>query len=174
MSIDLRYPVGRFSPVVETTEVIEAAIRGIESLPAAMRAAVDGLTDQHLERPYRAGGWTIRQVVHHVADSHMNGLVRTKLALTENNPTIKPYDETAWAQLADVRLPIDISLTIIDGIHRRWVHVLRSLGPEQFGRTFVHPEHGQTMTIGYQVQDYGWHGRHHVAHITTLRQREGW
>lgn len=174
MSIDPRYPLGPFSPTLETTDVIEAAIRDIESLPAAMRAAVNGLTDEHLERSYRPEGWTIRQVVHHVADSHMNGLIRTKLALTENNPTIKPYDETAWAQLADARLPIDTSLSIIDGVHRRWVHVLRSLAPEQLGRTFVHPEHGQTMRIGYQVQDYAWHGRHHVAHITTLRQREGW
>jgi len=116
----------------------------------------------------------VRQVVHHVADSHMNGLTRTKLALTEDNPTIKPYDEAAWAELADTRLPIDISLTIIDGIHRRWVQVLRSLSAEQFERTFVHPEHGRTMTIGYQAQDYGWHSRHHVAHVTALRQREGW
>jgi hypothetical protein len=174
MSIDPRYPVGPFRPSGETTDVIDAAISDIGSLPEALRAAVHGLTDEHLERPYRLGGWTIRQVVHHVADSHMNGLIRTKLALTENNPTIKPYDETAWAQLADVSLPIGISLTIIDGVHRRWVHVLRSLAPEQFGRAFVHPEHGQTMRIGYQVQDYAWHGRHHVAHITALRQREGW
>ena len=174
MTIDLRYPVGRFTPRAETTDVIDAAIHDIESLPAALRAAVSGLSDQQLETPYRPGGWTVRQVVHHVADSHMNGLTRTKLALTEDNPTIKPYDEAAWAELADARLPIDSSLTIIDGIHRRWVQVLRSLSAEQFGRTFVHPEHGKTMTIGYQVQDYGWHSRHHVAHVTALRQREGW
>lgn len=174
MTIDLRYPVGRFNPGAETTDVIDAAIHDIESLPAALRAAVSGLSDQQLDTPYRPGGWTVRQVVHHVADSHMNGLTRTKLALTEDNPTIKPYDEAAWAELADTRLPIDISLTIIDGIHRRWVQVLRSLSAEQFERTFVHPEHGRTMTIGYQAQDYGWHSRHHVAHVTALRQREGW
>lgn len=174
MNIDLRYPVGPFKPLAETTAVIESAIRDIASLPAALRAAVSGLSDQQLDTPYRPDGWTVRQVVHHVADSHMNGLTRTKLALTEDNPTIKPYDEAAWAKLADTRLPIDISLTIIDGIHQRWVQVLRSLGAEQLGRTFVHPEHGRTMTIGYQVQDYGWHSRHHVAHVTALRQREGW
>jgi len=174
MNIDLRYPLGPFNPVPENANVIAAAIRDIESLPASLRAAVNGLTDPQLDTPYRPGGWTVRQVVHHVADSHMNGLTRTKLALTEDNPTIKPYDEGAWAQLADAGLPIAISLPLIDGIHTRWVQVLRSLAPEQFQRTFVHPEHGQTMTIGYQAQNYGWHGRHHVAHITALRQREGW
>jgi hypothetical protein len=174
MSTDLRYPVGPFSPVAETTGVISAAIRDIESLPASLRNAVDGLNEAQLDTPYRPGGWTVRQVVHHVADSHMNGLTRTKLALTEANPTIKPYDEAAWALLADARLPISISLPIIDGIHARWVRVLQSLTPEQLQRTFVHPEHGQTMTLGYQVQNYGWHSRHHVAHITALRQREGW
>ena len=174
MSIDLRFPVGPFSAVAETTDVIDGAIHDIESLPATLRAAVNGLTDQQLDTPYRPGGWTVRQLVHHVADSHSNGMTRTKLALTEDNPTIKPYDEAAWAELADTRLPIDLSLTILDGVHRRWVQVLRSLSPGQFARTFVHPEHGLTMTIGYQVQNYGWHSRHHVAHITALRQRQGW
>ena len=174
MNTDLRYPVGPFRAVPETADVISAAIRDIESMPAALRAAVSGLTDRQLDTPYRPGGWTVRQVVHHVADSHMNGLTRTKLALTEHDPTIKPYDEGAWALLADCRLPIDVSIPIIDGIHTRWVQVLRSITPEQFQRTFVHPEHGQRMTIAYQVQNYGWHSRHHVAHITALRQREGW
>lgn len=174
MNIDLRYPIGPFNPVAETTEAIDAAVRDIEALPVALRAAIAGLSDRQLDTPYRPAGWTVRQVVHHVADSHMNGFTRTKLAITETNPTIKPYDEAKWATLADTRLPIDISLTIIDGIHQRWVQVLRSLGAEQFGRTFVHPEHGRTMTVGYQAQDYGWHGRHHVAHVTALRQREGW
>ena len=174
MSIDLRYPIGPFTPVADFTDLTGAAIRDIESLPAALRAAVEGLTDWQLETPYRPGGWTVRQVVHHLADSHINGFTRTKLALTEDNPTIKPYDERAWANIVDSRLPIDVSLTIIDGVHRRWVEVLRSLTAEQLGRTFVHPEQGQTMTIGYQVQNYAWHSRHHVAHITALREREGW
>jgi len=174
MNTDLRYPLGPFSPIAETADVITAAILEIESLPTALRAAVRGLGDPRLDTPYRPGGWTVRQLVHHIADSHMNGLIRTKLALTEANPTIKPYDEAAWAELSDARLPLEVSLGIIDGVHVRWVRVLQSLTPDQLQRTFVHPEHGQTMTIAYQVQNYGWHSRHHVAHITALRQREGW
>jgi hypothetical protein len=171
---DLRYPIGPFTDVTATPGVVTAAIADIERLPEQLRAAVAGLGDIQLDTPYRPGGWTVRQVVHHVADSHMNGLIRTKLAVTEQNPTIKPYDENAWAQLADMWMPIDVSLGIIDGLHARWVQVLRSLTPEQLHRTFVHPEHGRTMTIGYQVQNYAWHSRHHVAHIASLRQREGW
>jgi hypothetical protein len=174
MTVDLRYPVGQFAPMMATADVVTAAVTDIEQMPARLRAAVADFTDGQLDTPYRPGGWTVRQVVHHVADSHMNGLIRTKLALTEDNPTIKPYDENAWARLADVWLPIDTSLDIIDGVHVRWVQVLRSLTPEQLERTFVHPQHGQTMTIGYQAQNYGWHSRHHVGHITALRQREGW
>jgi len=174
MSSDLRYPVGSFTPIAETPGATETALRDIETLPVRLRAAVEGLNDRQLDTAYRPGGWTVRQVVHHIADSHMNGFIRTKLALTESNPTIKPYDEAAWARLPDAGLPIEISLPIIDGIHTRWVLVLRSLTPDQQQRTFVHPEHGQTMTIAYQVQNYGWHGRHHVGHITALRQRQGW
>src|SRR3954463_12454077 len=174
MNLDLRYPVGIFTPATETADVISAAVRDIEALPAKLRVAVGGLNDRQLDTPSRAGGWTVRQVVHHVADSHMNGFARTKLALTEANPVIKPYDENAWERLADARLPIEVSLPIIDGIHTRWLTVLRDLAPEQFSRTFVHPHHDQTMTIGSHVQNYAWHSRHHVAHITALRQREGW
>lgn len=174
MGVDLRYPVGTFTAVAETTAVMSASIDVIEALPVSLRAAVLGLSDGQLDTPYRPGGWTVRQVVHHIADSHMNGMIRTKLALTEPAPTIKPYDENAWAQLADMRLPIAISLPIIDGVHTRWVEVLRSLTSDLLQRTFVHPEHGQTMTVGYQVQLYAWHCRHHVAHITALREREGW
>src|SRR3954468_16731751 len=174
MNVDLRYPIGIFTPAAERDGVISAAIGEIEALPANVRAAVQGLNDRQLDTPYRAGGWTVRQVVHHIADSHMNGFARTKLALTEANPVIKPYDENAWSRLADARLPIEVSLPIIDGIHTRWLMVLRDLAPEQFSRTFVHPHHDQTVTIGYQVQNYAWHSRHHVAHMTALRQREGW
>lgn len=166
--------MGPFSPASETPAVITASINDIEAMPTTLRAAVQALSDPQLDTPYRPGGWTVRQVVHHVADSHMNGMIRTKLALTESNPAIKPYDEEAWALLADARLPIDVSLTIVDAVHLRWVRVLRSLTPEQLQRTFVHPQRGQTMTIGYQIQDYGWHSRHHVAHIIALRQRQGW
>ena len=174
MNADLRYPIGPFEAGEEAPVITRAAIDVIGALPAQLRAAVAGLTDRQLDTEYRPQGWTVRQVVHHVADSHMNGMIRTKLALTEATPTIKPYDESAWALLADMRLPIDVSLPLIDGVHRRWVEVLRSLTPEQLRRTFVHPEHGRAMTIGYQVQHYAWHCRHHVAHITALRQRQGW
>jgi hypothetical protein len=174
MAMDLRYPIGPFTPVADTTDVLSTAIADIEQLPNTLRAAVHDLSDAQLDSPYRPGGWTVRQVVHHVADSHVNALIRLKLALTEDNPTIKPYDENAWAQLADMQLPIDVSLTLIDQVHARWLAVLRALQPVQWQRTFVHPEHGKTMTLGYHAQNYGWHSRHHVAHITTLRQREGW
>jgi hypothetical protein len=174
MGSDLRYPVGVFTPVAETPDATEMALRDIEILPVTLRAALDGLNDHQLDTAYRPDGWTVRQVVHHLADSHMNGFIRTRLALTESNPTIKPYDEAAWARLADGSLPIEVSLPIIDGIHTRWAVVLRSLTADQQHRTFVHPEHGQTMTLAYQVQNYGWHGRHHVGHINALRERQGW
>lgn len=171
---DLRYPIGPFTPRADTAEVLAAAVADIEQLPINLRHAVRGLTDARLDSPYRPGGWTVRQVVHHVADSHVNALIRLKLALTEDNPTIKPYDENAWAKLADTQLPIEVSLTLIDQVHTRWLAVLRALEPPQWQRTFVHPEHGKTMTLGYHAQNYGWHSRHHVAHITALRLREGW
>ena len=174
MTDDLRYPVGRFTPAADTPDAIASAVADIERLPARLRDAVRGLTDRQLDTPYRPGGWTVRQVVHHVGDSHMNGLIRMKLALTEENPTIKPYDENAWSQLADMTLPVDVSLALIEQLHARWVAVLQALTSAQLQRTFVHPEHRKTMTVAYHVQNYGWHSRHHVAHITALRQREGW
>ena len=171
---DLRYPIGPFTPLGDTAEVLAAAVADIERLPISLRNAVRGLTDAQLDSPYRPGGWTVRQVVHHVGDSHLNALIRLKLALTEDHPTIKPYDENAWAQLADMQLPIEVSLTLLEQVHTRWLAVLRVLTPAQWQRTFVHPEHGKTMTLGYHTQNYGWHSRHHVAHITALRHREGW
>ena len=174
MTNDLRYPVGPFTPVEPTVDVIARATEEIARLPTELRAAVNGLDDQQLDTPYRPDGWTVRQVVHHVADSHMNGMIRTKLALTEDNPTIKPYDENAWAQLPDMALPIDVSLVLLDQVHARWVAVLRSLTARQLHRTFVHPEHGRTTTLAYHIQNYDWHSRHHVAHITALRRRNGW
>lgn len=145
----------------------------VEQLPAELRAAIAGLSDEQIDTPYREGGWTIRQVVHHLADSHSNGYTRLKLALTEDSPTIKPYEENAWAQLADSRLPLEVSLPIIEGIHRRWIVLWRVMTPEQFERKFVHPEHGP-VTTDWLLGLYGWHGRHHVAHITRLRERMGW
>jgi hypothetical protein len=174
MTVDLSYPVGRFDfQAVRTADTRRAAIDDIASLPAKMRQAVSGLTDARLDTPYRPGGWTVRQLVHHVADSHMNGFIRTKLALTEDNPTIKPYAQDAWAALPDTRLPIELSLSILDAVHQRWATVIRSLNDSHFARTFVHPENG-LMTIDTQIHQYGWHSRHHVAHVTGVRQREGW
>jgi hypothetical protein len=174
MPVDLSYPVGRFDRAAPRSAASRrAAIEDIATLPAKMRNAVNGLGDARLDTPYRPGGWTVRQLVHHVADSHMNGLIRTKLALTEDNPTIKPYNQDAWAALPDVRLPIDVSLSILDAVHERWTAICRSLSDADFARTFVHPEMGQ-LTLDSQIHLYGWHSRHHVAHVTGLRQREGW
>ena len=174
MTVDLSYPVGRFDRnATRTAESRRAALDDLAGLPARMREAVHGLTDAQLDTPYRPGGWTVRQLVHHVADSHMNGLIRMKLALTEENPTIKPYDQEAWASLPDARLPIAVSLSILDAVHERWTTVNRSLADADFARTFVHPDLGP-LTIDTHVHLYGWHSRHHVAHVTGLRQREAW
>lgn len=173
-TVDLSHPLGRFDRhAARTADSRRAAIEDIAALPARMRDAVTGLADAQLDTPYRPGGWTVRQLVHHVADSHMNGFIRTKLALTEQNPTIKPYDQDAWARLADARLPIAVSLSILDAVHERWTAVCRSVADADFARTFVHPEMGQ-LTLDSQIHLYGWHSRHHVAHVTGLRQRKGW
>ena len=157
---------------------VDPAIRGsaidaIAQLPVRLRAAVEGLSEPQLDTPYRPGGWTVRQVVHDVADSHLNAFVRLKLALTEPAPTIKPYDQDDWAKLPDMRLPIDPSLAILDGVHARWATLLRAAAPRQFSLTFNHPEIGD-MTLEGHLHMYGWHSQHHIAHITSLRQREGW
>jgi hypothetical protein len=172
---ELRFPVGRFAAAGESTPAVRAAaVADIAALPVRMRAAVTGLGDIQLDTPYRPGGWTVRQVVHHVADSHMHGLTRIKLALTEDTPTIKPYDENAFAALADMRLPIEPSLHLLDGLHARWVAVYDGMTDEQFARSFFHPELAETITLEWHAQMYAWHSRHHVAHITALRKREGW
>jgi hypothetical protein len=171
---DLRFPIGEFvMPTPVTSKLRADAIAAIAELPVKMRDAVRGLSEAQLDTPYRPGGWTVRQVVHHVPDSHLNAYVRVKLALTEDNPTIKPYDQDAFAGLPDQRLPIDVSLSLLDSLHARWVVVLKALTPQQFARPLYHPEIG-AITIDYQVQTYGWHSQHHVAHITRLREREGW
>jgi uncharacterized damage-inducible protein DinB len=173
---DLRYPIGHFSYTGEIPEEQRAAWIGeIRRLPADLREAVRGLSAEQLGTPYREGGWTVRQVVHHLADSHMNSLTRFKLTLTEENPTIKPYREAAWAELADaVTLPVETSLQLLDALHERWIVLLESLSAEDYQRTFFHPESGQTVKLDYNVGIYAWHGRHHVAHITSLRERMGW
>ncbi len=172
---DPRYPIGRFTPDQNPTPEIRARHIGeIAAQPARMRQATSGLTPQQLNTPYREGGWTLRQVIHHVPDSHLNAYIRCKLALTEDTPTIKPYDEAAWARLKDSELtPIEVSLSLFDAVHARWVTLLRSLKPEDFQRQFNHPESG-TRTVDWLVALYDWHGNHHVAHITSLREQMKW
>ena len=173
---DLRYPIGKFDPSAPITEQSRtSAIWDLAQLPEKLRAAVNGLSDAQLDTPYRPDGWTVRQLVHHCADSHLNAFTRVRLALTEDNPTIKPYLEQRWAELSDSRtLAIEPSLQILDGVQARLVALLRSLEGAQFARTVVHPEHGRTMSIDVLTALYGWHSRHHVRHITALREREGW
>ncbi len=173
---DPRYPIGRPEVVEELTpERRQELIGAIEEAPRRLRAAVEGLTDAQLDTPYREGGWTVRQVVHHVPDSHLNSYVRFRLALTEDEPTIKPYSEKAWSELPDARtLPIEPSLRVLEGLHRRWAALLRAMTPEQFARGFIHPEHGRRQSLDQALQVYAWHGRHHTAHITSLRERRGW
>jgi hypothetical protein len=172
---DLRYPIGKFKLDAPTApEQREELITQIEQTPSRLRAAVKGLSDQQLDTPYRPEGWTVRQVAHHVPDSHLNAYVRFKLALTEDEPTIKPYAEDRWAQLADTQTtPVEVSLAMLDSLHDRWVRLLRSLQSEDWKRTFRHPEMG-VMNLEKTLALYSWHGRHHVAHITYLRERNGW
>jgi hypothetical protein len=171
---DLRYPTGKRVPrASHTAESRAAAIKKIAETPAKLRKAVTGLTEAHLDTPYRPGGWTVRQLVHHVADSHMNAYIRTRLALTEENPPVKPYDEAKWAELADAKtLPIAGSLAIIEALHERWVHLIHSLPADQLERTMHHPEHGK-ISLDALLEIYAWHGPHHTAHVTELRRREG-
>lgn len=173
---DLRYPIGPFVvPDAITEEQLLAWIHDIAELPSQLRQAVEGLNEQQLNTPYREGGWTVRQVVHHLADSHMNSYIRFKLALTEDTPTIKPYDEGRWAEILDAReLPLEPSLQLLEGLHERWVTMLRSLEEDQLHRTFIHPESGQTIRLELNIGIYAWHGKHHTAHITSLRERNAW
>ena len=166
---DLRYPIGQFSfPNATTAAERQSWIREIAIAPRQLRAAVANLSQEQLDTPYRPGGWTVRQVVHHVPDSHMNAFIRLKLALTEDQPVIKPYDEARWAVLADAALPIDPSLDLLDAVHIRWVALLESMTDLDFERTFVHPASGAWRLDQYLAQ-YAWHGRHHTAHILSVR-----
>ncbi len=173
--MDLQYPIGRFEwSGVNSDDDRKHYIEEIEQTPARLRAAVRGLSDAQLDTPYRPGGWTVRQVVHHLPDSHMNSYVRFRLALTEDAPTVKPYDEGRWAELADARTaPIEISLALLESLHARWVLLLRGFKPDDFAREFRHPEMGM-VSLDRNLAIYAWHGRHHVAHITSLRERMGW
>jgi len=171
----LRYPVGRFqAPAAITTSHRAAWIREIENLPAELKQSVAGLTDTQLDTSYRPGGWTVRQVVHHLPDSHLNSYQRFRLALTEETPQIRPYLEAAWAELEDARTaPIKFSLILLEGLHARWTMLLKALGDAEFARTFKHTEWGE-IRLDWTLGLYAWHCRHHVAHITQLREREGW
>jgi len=172
---DLRYPIGKYEQQPFSAKQLKEWSIDIQFLPQHLENAVLNLDEAQLERPYRDGGWTIRQVVHHVADSHMNAYIRFKLALTEDNPTIKPYDEGAWANLADTKIvPINISLTLLHALHVRWMEVVQSIKEEEWNRTVFHPEHQKVMTLWYLLGSYAWHGRHHTAHIISLRERNGW
>nr|WP_249435767.1 putative metal-dependent hydrolase [Paenibacillus sp. Marseille-Q4541] len=172
---DLRYPIGqeKLDPVNDAN--LKEWIQNINLLPQKLKEAVNNLSEEQLNTPYRPDGWNVRQVVHHVADSHMNCFIRFKLALTENNPTIRPYEETLWAELPDAKSePIDSSLNIIEGLHTRWIILLNSLMPEDFNRTFYHPGSQKTLTLGECVRLYSWHSLHHTSHITSLRERMNW
>ncbi len=171
---DPRYPIGKFEV---PTEIDAAKRKGwiatIAATPANLRSAVSGLTDEQLDTPYREGGWTVRQVVHHVADSHMNSFIRFKLALTEETPHIKPYDENEWVKTPDGRDPVEVSLRLLDALHSRWISLLNGLSETDFKRAFFHPDHGP-IPLDIATALYAWHGAHHVAHVTELRKQSGW
>ncbi len=167
----LRYPIGKFIvPETYTTGNLQQWRTDIKELPALIKSAVAGLTDEQLETPYRPGGWTIRQVVHHLADSHTNSIIRFKWALTEDNPTIKAYHEDRWAQLADYKLPIEPSLIMLDGIHARLTALFDSFTDDNWNRSFVHPETGATIFLKRNLALYSWHGLHHLAHIELAKR----
>ena len=174
MVTDLRYPIGQFTYRGPSTHEQRANwIDEIGVAPAQLRRAVQGLTDSQLDTPYRPGGWTVRQVTHHVPDSHLNAYVRMKLTLTEDRPTIKPYEEKRWAELPDARMPIEPSLQLLDALHQRWVTLLRAVDDAGWSRRLYHPEAGE-LDLAHLLGMYAWHGKHHVAHITSLRERNGW
>lgn len=168
---ELRYPVGRFNPAAAGSR--SAQLQTLRELPGKLRAALSGLSEAQLDTPYRDGGWTVRQVVHHVADSHANSYIRVKLALTQDNPTICAYDEAAWARMPDSRLPVESSLAMTDAVHQRLIALLEPLSDADMQKAFQHPERGQ-VTLANNLALYAWHSQHHLAHITRLRERMGW
>jgi len=172
---EFKYPIGKYIPQPFCQQQLEEWLLDIETLPKALEYAVINLDAAQLEEPYRPEGWNSRQVVHHVADSHMNAYIRFKLGLTEDNVTIKPYDEAEWAKMADVQtVPINVSLTLLHALHTRWLALLKSITPEQWERSLFHPEYKKEMTLWYLLGNYAWHGKHHTAHINKLRERKGW
>lgn len=167
---ELKYPIGKYTEQPFSEKQLREWLLDIETLPMHVEHAVLNMDEYQLQTPYRPGGWTVHQVVHHVADSHMNAYIRFKLGLTEDNPTIKPYDEKQWAEMADTKnLPINISITILFAVHRRWMEVLNNIKDEEWNRTVFHPEHQKTMTLWYLLGMYAWHGKHHVGHILLVK-----
>lgn len=172
---DLRYPIGQFETRPYSNAQREEWLADIRFLPQAIEYAITNLDEQQLHTPYRDGGWTVHEVVHHVADSHMNAYCRFKLGYTENNPTIRPYDENLWVKTSDVQnLPINVSITLLHALHQRWYELLLNLSEDDLQRTVYHPEHKKEFTLWELLGSYAWHGRHHTAHITSLRERNGW
>jgi hypothetical protein len=173
---NLKFPIGEFvKPEIITKEILSKWISDISTFPSRLKNELHKLTDEQLDTPYRPEGWTIRQVVHHCADSHMNSLIRFKLTLTEDKPTVKPYFEDRWAELADAKkFPIESSIKIVEGVHERWTVLLNNLSENDYKRTFIHPEHGKEFRIDENIGVYAWHCSHHLAHITTLKQKKGW
>jgi len=176
MENDLKYPIGKFAFEGNVESARRRSwIEEIEALPYRLADALDGLSEEQLDTPYRPEGWTVRQVAHHLADSHMNSFIRFKLALTEDHPTIRPYEEAEWAKLPDsAKASPELSLALLNVLHERWGYMLREMSDEDYARTYYHPARGETTRLDYAVGMYAWHGRHHVAHITSLRNREGW
>ena len=173
---DLRYPIGPYNPPASIQRPeLDAWIAELDALPRNLRNAVAGLSHAQLDTPYRPAGWTVRQVVHHIADGHMSSYTRFRLALTESTPTVKPFDEVAWAELPDAKSgPIEPSLTLVDGLHPRWVMLLRSLSDDDFQRKYRHPDRAELVALGYTLGYFAWHSRHHVAQILSLRNRQSW
>ncbi len=174
MTTDPRYPIGKYEPQPFSREQKEKWLLDIKFLPEELERALLNLDATQLETPYREDGWTVQQLVHHVADSHMNAYTRFKLGLSEDNPTIKPYDEKAWALFADNALPVNISITLLHALHLRWYTALTRVADNDWERTVVHPEHGRLMSLWLLLGLYAWHGKHHTAHITALRERNQW
>jgi hypothetical protein len=172
---DLRYPIGKYQPQPYSDKQREDWLNDIKFLPQSLENAMLNLDEAQLLTPYREGGWSVKQVIHHVADSHINAYCRFKLGLTESKPTIRPYEEKEWAELGDVKeLPPNVSITLLYALHTRWYTLLKSLTETEWNREVVHPEHNKTMTLWYLLGMYAWHGKHHVAHITSLRERNAW
>jgi uncharacterized damage-inducible protein DinB len=175
MSFDVKYPIGKHQMVPFSQEEKEARLADILFLPRMLEYAVLNLNDDQIQTPYREGGWTVNQVIHHVADSHMNAFIRFKLGLTEDNPTIKPYIQSAWGETADVTaVPVNLSITLLHSLHHRWYELLKTMTDDQWERTIYHPEQERKITLWELLLIYAWHGKHHAAHVTNLREQMGW